>query len=523
MVVTANRLTPATLAASAGGVVLEVRGIRKLYGTIPALVRVDAEFYAGEVHAIVGENGAGKTTLMRILAGEEFPDSGEIRLAGRPVRLRSPNDARALGVAMVHQHFALAESMTVAENLALALAEPREWRIASRTLAERARRWAETTGLDIPPLDSPIADLSVGARQRVEILKALVGANRVLILDEPTAVLTPQETQQLFALIRRLRTDGRAVLFISHKLAEVAEVADRVTVLRQGQVVARAQAPFFELHTLAEAMIGERQPEWTKPQTSIGAELLRLETVGTEDDPFGTPLRDVSFNVRAGEIFGIAGVDGNGQRELFEVLAGLRPLRTGTLRIAGTPVTPRKPTDVLEAGVGFVPPDRHREGLILEMTVFENLLLHCRTLAQFTRASGALAWARARAHAEALVREYNIRAPGLDAPVRTLSGGNQQRVILARELAARPEILIAANPTRGLDFAATRFVFHTLAAAATNGAAVVLISTDLDEILALSDRVAVLYRGRLSAPLVPPIDPIELGALMGGIVANSAN
>ncbi|GBD27577.1 Autoinducer 2 import ATP-binding protein LsrA [bacterium HR30] len=501
---------------------LAVRGISKRYGRVCALDRVDLDFHGGEVHAIIGENGAGKTTLMRILAGEETADSGDVLLEGQAVALRSPNDARRLGIAMVHQHFALADSMTVVENLALTLTQPGEWRLSRKAIAERVEHWAQATGLQLPPLASPVGELSVGARQRLEILRALIRASRVLILDEPTAVLTPQETEQLFALVRRLRSDGRVVLFISHKLAEVRDLADRVTVLRQGRVVAHAKAPLTDLHELAEAMVGEPQVEWSKPPAQVGEECLRLDGVSTDADAFGTPLRSVSFTVRAGEVFGIAGVDGNGQQELFEVLAGVRPPKSGTLWIRGKSVSPRSPAELLDAGVGLVPPDRRREGLVLEMSVLENFLLHRGTLRRFTRSWGILDWLQARSYARTLVEHYSVRVPDLDSAAATLSGGNQQRLILARELEARPQILVAAHPTRGLDFAATQFVYRTLAGAAQNGAAVVLISTDLEDILTLSDRVAVLYRGQLSPTLIPPIDPLRLGALMSGLEQGTA-
>ncbi|MDZ7378932.1 MAG: ABC transporter ATP-binding protein [candidate division KSB1 bacterium] len=496
---------------------LAARGICKRYGAVVALDNVELALHAGEVHAVLGENGAGKTTLMRILAGEETPDRGEVALGGRPLRLRSPSDARRHGVAMVHQHFALADSLTVAENLALTLAKPGEWRLRRKSLAERVEYWTKATGLEVPPLSSPVGELSVGARQRLEIFKALVQSPKVLILDEPTAVLTPQEIDQLFALVRRLRSEGRGVLFISHKLPEVQQLADRVTVLRQGRVVAEAQAPLTDMHTLAQAMVGEPQPEWQKPKASVAEERLQLEGVCTDAEDFGMPLQSVSFTVHAGEILGIAGVDGNGQRELFEVLAGLRSLRSGALRVDGRNIEPKTPADVLDAGVGLVPPDRRREGLVLEMSVLENLLLHRRTLSHFTRAWAILDWAEARRYAADLVQRYSIRVADLHLSAATLSGGNQQRVILARELAAKPQILVAVNPTRGLDFAATQFVYRTLTAAAAEGTAVVLISTDLEEILALSDRVAVLYRGRLSQSLAAPADPAHLGALMAGI------
>lgn len=503
--------------ASPGMVVLEARKVGKRYGSVQALEAVTLAVRAGEVHAILGENGAGKTTLMRILAGEERPDSGELLLEGRRVVWRSPVEARAHGVAMVHQHFALADSLTVAENLALALAASGERRLRLEVLEARVRHWVHRTGLDIPPLASRVAHLSVGARQRLEILKALVAAHRVLILDEPTAVLTPQEARGLFALVRQLQREQRAVLFISHKLGEVAAIADYVTVLRQGRVVAEMRAPLRDMQALVRAMVGELQVEWRKPSGPRGETLLAVRDLSTRATDYGTALERVSFAVHAGEVLGIAGVDGNGQRELFEVLAGLRAPASGEMRVGDRPLRPRSPADVLAAGIDVIPPDRRREGLVLQMSVAENLLLHHRSLAALTRRSGLIDWRRVRAHARTLVAEYGIRVADIDTPVQYLSGGNQQRTILARELTATPRVLVAVNPTRGLDFAATQFVFHTLAQLAARGAGVVLISTDLDEVLALSDRVAVLYRGHLSEALEPPIDPERLGALMAGL------
>ncbi len=510
-------------AASDGvSVVLAARRISKRYGTVQALADVSLQCFAGEVHAVLGENGAGKTTLMRIFAGEEVPDAGEVRIDGQRVDFRSPADARAAGIGMVHQHFALVDSLTVAENLALSFAEPGEWRLRPAELAVRVRAWAQELGLELPPLHTRLGDLPVGTRQRLEILKALRRASRVLILDEPTAVLTPQETQQLFAMVRQLRTQGRAVLFITHKLAEVQEIADRITVLRQGRVVAEMRAPVADLADLARAMVGQFTLGWSKPPASRGGEVLALRRVTCEPAPSGTSLRDISFTLHAGEVLGIAGVDGNGQRELFEVLAGLRPPTSGQLCVAGKTTVVRSPKDALSAGLGLVPPDRRREGLVLEMTVLENLLLHDRVLGKFTRRGGRIDWAQAREYGQQLVEKYGIRAGALDAPVATLSGGNQQRTILARELAAEPRVLVAVNPTRGLDFAATQFVYAAITEAVSQGAAAVLISTDLDEIVALSDRVAVLYRGRLSESLPPPWDPAKLGALMAGLEASGA-
>lgn len=494
---------------------LEVRGIHKHYGAVHALADVSLAFAAGEVHAILGENGAGKSTLMRIVAGEEHPDAGEILLAGERVRLRSPLEARALGIGMVHQHFTLVDALSVWENLALALSDEGEWRLAPERVAQRAQRWAERLGFELPALDEAAGNLPVGARQRLEILKALVSARRVLILDEPTAVLTPLEVRQLFAMLRQLKEEGRSILFITHKLAEVAEVADRVSILRQGRVVGTFSGPLPDLGVLAQHMVGERlEPPKQRERPPAGTLVLELAGLGTGGE--GMVLRGVSLGVRRGEIVGIAGVDGNGQRELFEVLAGLGPLQAGEIRLAGRRIAGRSPAEMLQAGMGFVPPDRQREGLVLAMTVAENVLLHRTWLERFSR-YGFLQWQAARSFAQRLVHEYRVRAASLDVPVQALSGGNQQRLILARELAAEPKVLVAVNPTRGLDFAATRSIWEALQDVAGRGCAVLLVSTDLEEILACSDRVVVLYRGQSSRPLERPFDTERLARWMAGV------
>lgn len=495
--------------------VVEVRSIHKHYGAVHALVDVSLAFGAGEVHALLGENGAGKSTLMRILAGEEQPDSGEVWLAGERVRLRSPLDARAFGIGMVHQHFTLVDTLNVRENLALTLSHGNEWRLVPQVIDQRARACAHQLGFDLPPLDETVGNLPVGTRQRLEILKALVSAQRILILDEPTAVLTPLEVGQLFVMLRRLRAEGRLILFITHKLAEVAEVADRVSILRQGHVVGTFSGPFSDLGMLAQHMVGERleplhQPE-RQPAGPVALALARLRTGAGK-----VALRDLSLEVRAGEIVGIAGVDGNGQRELFEVLAGLRSLEGGEIRVQGRRLGGRSPADRLRAGLGFVPPDRQREGLVLGMSVAENVLLHRTCLERFSP-HGLLNWRAARQYALSLVEQYRVRIAHLDQPVETLSGGNQQRLILARELAAEPAVLVAINPTRGLDFAATQAVWQALREVAARGRAVLLVSTDLEEILACSDRVAVLYRGQIHGFLEPPFDTDRIARWMAGL------
>ena len=499
------------------GPLLSVRSVSKRFRTVQALAGVDLDFRAREIHAILGENGAGKSTLMHVLDGVLHPDSGTILLDGRPVTFASPRAARAAGIGMVHQHFTLVEALTVAENLALSLPGASSWRVDARATTASARELASRIGLDLSPPDARVCDLPVGARQRLEIMKARAGAGRVLILDEPTAVLTPQEGAQLFAMLRSLRAQNRLVIFITHKLREVKAVADRVTIMRRGHVVGTLSVGDVSEPQMAELMVGEVIGTQTRaPQPAAPGEAALEAMHLLARDVLGLPaLVDVSFAVRAGEIFGVAGVDGNGQRELFEVLVGLLPPDGGTIAVGGQPLPAFTPSAAHAAGIGHIPPDRHREGLALSMTVAENFLLS-RTMLDRCSRRGMLQWSTARRVAAELARQYAIDYAGLDAPVRSLSGGNQQRIIVARELAHRPRILVTVNPTRGLDVHAARAVADAIVAVARKGCAIVLISTDLDEVLDLSDRISVIARGRLSAPLAPPIDAQRVGLLMAG-------
>ena len=496
---------------------LAVRGVSKRFHAVQALARVDLDFRAGEIHAILGENGAGKSTLMHVLDGVLRPDDGTILVDGQAVSFASPRDARAAGIGMVHQHFTLVEALTVAENLALSLPGQSRWRFDATAAAAAATELASRIGLDLSPPDALVRDLPVGARQRLEILKALAAAGRVLILDEPTAVLTPQEVGQLFAMLRELRTQNRLVIFITHKLREVKAVADRVTIMRRGCVIDTLAVRDVTENQMAELMVGEVMPTHTRaaPAPTPGEAGLAVAHLHAHDARGLPALVDVSFVVHAGEILGVAGVDGNGQRELFEVLVGLLPPDRGSVAVGGHALTGFTPSAAHAAGIGHIPPDRHREGLALSMTVAENFLLSRTTLDRFSR-RGLLQWGAARRFARELAQQYAISYAGLDTPVRSLSGGNQQRVIVARELADQPRVLVTVNPTRGLDVHAARAVADAIVNVARRGCAVVLISTDLDEVLDLSDRITVLSRGRLSAPLTPPIDPERLGLLMAG-------
>ncbi|HVN84992.1 MAG TPA: ABC transporter ATP-binding protein [Candidatus Binatia bacterium] len=496
--------------------ILRIDRISKRFGRLQALADVSLEVSAGEIHAILGENGAGKSTLMHVLSGLYHPDSGAITLNGRTLTLGAPLAARRAGIGMVHQHFTLVEPLTVAENLVLCSPDRPAFRLSPHDAVAHATALAEQAGIDIGDPRAVTATLPVGLRQRVEILKALAGETRILILDEPTAVLTREEVTQLFALLRQLRARDRLVLFITHKLREVTEIADRVTVMRHGRVIATERLAAVNEGQMAELMIGRAAPQ-RRPRRPLAAdapEVLRLDNVTTARDG-GCRLNAVTCAVRAGEIFGVAGVAGNGQQELFEVLAGLRTMGSGRVAIGGTPAALSSPDAAARAGIGPIPPDRHHDGLVLPMTVAENAVLNRNVLAQLRRGPW-LPPAAVHAFAAQLVKTYAVQTAGLEAPVASLSGGNQQRLIVGRQLAPQPRVLIAVNPTRGLDIAAAHGVYDALDAYVAGGRAVMLISSDLDEIVDLCHRFAVLYDGTLSAPLTPPVEPEVVGRLMAG-------
>lgn len=496
---------------------LSLRGVRKRFGEVEALAGVDLDFAAGEIHAVLGENGAGKSTLMHVVYGLVAPDGGSIVLDGREVYFRSPIEARRAGIDMVHQEVALVDALSVAENLALALDAGASLRLHRSRIIAEARQLASRIGLEIGSLEARAGDLPVGVRQRIEILKALGSRPRILILDEPTAVLTPGESTQLFRVLQELRAQGRTILFITHKLAEVMEVADRVTVMRQGRVVATRSRADVSLDSLAELMIGAKSssapPLRHRACGSLPA--LRLDHLWAKGDRGASAVNGLSATVFAGEILGIAGVDGNGQWELFQVLAGLRRLERGTIEIEGRPPPGHAPASMIAAGLGFIPPDRRRQGAILPMSVTENALLNVGLLRE-AACGPILERKAARRMARDLVERFAVRTASLEAPAASLSGGNLQRLIVGRALATRPRVLIAFNPTRGLDIAATQAVFQALASAVAAGTAVLLISTDLDEVLEISDRVAVLYRGRLGRAYERPFPMGQIARQMAG-------
>jgi ABC-type uncharacterized transport system ATPase subunit len=482
--------------------------ISKRYGTVLALDGVSLTLRPGQIHGILGENGAGKSTLLNILFGAVQPDRGRIERDGRPLRLTSPRLAIAAGIGLVHQHFHLVDSFTVRENVLLGERTPDR---------PRLDRLAARLGLQ-EVLDVAVGGLPVGVRQRVEILKALYRQATLLLLDEPTAVLTPPEVETLFDLLRELRAAGAGVVFITHKLREALELCDTITVLRQGRVVAEYPASQVTADVLAAAMVGEHLASAAlgHSATAPPAETVRLrvENLTVPADGSRTALHRISFEVREGEIFGIAGVDGNGQTELAEALVGLRPMQ-GNLWLDGRPL-PAGRRARLASGLRYIPPDRRQAGLALELSVAENAILGDELAPDWRRWGVLLDRAALRQYAGTLIRDFDIRTPHADAPAGALSGGNQQKLLVARELAPRPRVLVAVNPTWGVDVASVATIHRALRGACRQGLGLVLMSNELDEIQALCQRFAVLYRGRLSTSLTFDIPPADLGRLMAG-------
>jgi general nucleoside transport system ATP-binding protein len=496
--------------------VLELRGITKRFPGIVANDDVDFDLRQGEVHALLGENGAGKSTLMNVLYGLYHPDEGEIVINGKHAELGTPKAAIENGIGMVHQHFMLIPVMTVAENIVLAT-EPTHNGVMLdyRTAEKRVREISTRFGLAVDPR-ALVHDITVGQQQRVEILKALYRGADILILDEPTAVLTPQEAQELFAIIRSLTEQGKSIIFISHKLNEVTEIADRITVLRRGKKVETLPAAGATEEGLARLMVGREvllRVEKGAPQP--GAPLLTVEGLVVEDDREIEQVRGVSFEVRAGEIVGIAGVDGNGQTELIDAITGLRRPKAGRVVVDGVDVTNANARHSLDAGLGHIPEDRQRRGLVLDFSLAENLALHDYDHPPSSR-FGWLYPKRLVAKAAKLIREFDVRGGGPQTRAGGLSGGNQQKVILAREIDRNPKVLIAAQPTRGLDVGAIEFVHRRLVAERDEGRAVLLVSLELEEILSLADRILVIFEGRIVGEFPPGVSEEELGVAMTG-------
>jgi simple sugar transport system ATP-binding protein len=496
---------------------LEMRGITKRFPGVLANDRVDFDVKSGEVHALLGENGAGKSTLMKIVYGLYHPDEGEILLNGKPVTISSPTDSINLGIGMIHQHFMLVQTLTVAENVALGLPSSRGLVTDLDRVSRRILELAEIYGLKIDP-SAYIWQLSVGQQQRVEIIKALYRGAALLILDEPTAVLTPQEVDELFVIMRQMVKDGHALIFISHKLHEVIAISNRVSVLRDGRLIGTRPTSEVTKQDLANWMVG-REVGFAPDRGVVqrGEVRLKIEGISCGSDR-GTPgLRGVSLEVHSGEILGIAGVSGNGQRELAEAITGLRKVTSGHVSLEGQEVTNLLPGELTERMLSYIPEERMRDGMIRNFTVAENMILREHHKLPYSK-SGILNLGEISRHSAELIKKFQVKTPSQETLAKNLSGGNIQKVVIARELSRQPRVILAAQPTRGLDIGATEYVRQQLIDQRVAGTATLLISEDLDEILALSDRIAVIYEGQIM-DIVPreQATPEKLGLLMAGV------
>lgn len=493
---------------------LELRGITKRFGALTANDHIDLVANPGEIHCLLGENGAGKSTLMNVLYGLYQPDEGEILLDDEVQHFHGPGDAMRAGIGMVHQHFMLIPVFTVAENLMLGHEQAKGGILDMAAAREKVREISSRFNFHLDP-DALVEDLPVGVQQRVEIVKALSRDADVLVFDEPTAVLTPQETDELIVILKQLRDEGKSIVFISHKLREVRELADRITVIRLGKVVGEA-SPTSSNAELASLMVG-RSVSLTvdKGKAHEGDVALAVDSLTVVDAHGQKVVDDVTFAVRAGEVLCVAGVQGNGQTELTEAIMGLQDQVAGSIRLDGHELVGRSVREVLDAGVGFVPEDRKIDGLVGEFTIAENLMLDRSTSGQFVR-SGFLRLRELAAFAKQKVKDYDVRALGIETPVGRLSGGNQQKVVLARELSRDLRLFIAAQPTRGLDVGSIEFVHRELIATRDRGVPVIVVSTELDEVVALADRIAVMYDGRIVGIVPASTDREVLGLMMAG-------
>lgn len=496
--------------------IIEMRGITKRFGAVTANKNITLSIPANTIHAIVGENGAGKSTIMKILYGFYTADEGEIVIDGQPRAIRNPHDAIALGVGMVHQHFMLVPPMTVLENIVLGAEPGNAARIDFKQAEAEIGQLARGFGFNLD-LHAKVEDLSVGQQQRIEVLKALYRGARILILDEPTAVLTPQEVEEFFKILRSMREQGKTIIIITHKLNEVLALSDNVTVMRDGQVVGGRKTSETNAAELARLMVGrdvllrvEKAP--AKP----GATVLSVKHLSLRR-ALGTALNDVSFEVRAGEIVGLAGVEGNGQTELIEVLSGLQRASGGDLALAGQSLNKLSARAIKELGIAHIPEDRHRRGLLLDFDLADNTILGTHYRAPAAASTGLLDEKAIAAKADRLIRDFDVRPPNAALPARALSGGNQQKLIIGREFDLQPKLLLVSQPTRGVDIGAIEFIHRKLIGLRDAGAAILLVSAELEEVLSLSDRVLVMYQGRI----VGEVDPQnaaqeEIGLLMTG-------
>jgi len=496
---------------------VEMRGIVKHFPGVLANNNVNFDVQAGEIHALLGENGAGKSTLMKILYGLYQPDQGEIFINNKLASIHSPSDAINLGIGMIHQHFMLVPTLTVAENVALGLPSTRGFIVDFDLVSKRIKELAETYGLTVDP-NAYIWQLSVGQQQRVEIIKALYRGASLLILDEPTAVLTPQEVDEFFLILKQMAKIGHSMVFISHKLHEVISITNRITVLRDGAVVGTRKTSDTNKKDLANLMVGrEVVMSLKRPPVKLGDIRLETHNLWAKSDNNTNALQGVNIKIHSGEILGLAGVSGNGQKELAEVINGLRPAQKGSVALDGEDITNQPTSTLINKGISFIPEERMKDGMIKDFSVSENLILRDQTKPPISRYT-FLNFKAIEQRSDMLVKNFNVKTPNTETPVKSLSGGNIQKLILAREISRNPRVLIAAQPTRGLDIGATEYVHQQLINQRESGTATLLISEDLDEIMALSDRIAVIYEGKIMGVIPNEEATTEvIGLMMAGI------
>ncbi|APH16205.1 ABC transporter family protein [Clostridium sporogenes] len=496
--------------------VIEMRGITKVFPGTIANDDVNFDLNKSETHVLLGENGAGKTTLMNVLYGLYQPEKGEIFVNGEKVNILGPNDAIKQGIGMVHQHFMLVHNFTVAENIVLGTEPRKGFKLDISKAIKDVEEISKKYGFSIDP-KSVVEDISVGQQQKVEILKALYRGAEILILDEPTAVLTPQEIDELGIIIDNLKKQGKSIILITHKLKEVMKMSDRVTIIRRGKVTGSVNTKETNIDELAELMVGRKvNLQMDKKPQNLGKEILKVENLKAKDKRGVNVLKEVNLSVRQGEIVGIAGVDGNGQSEFIEILTGLRKADAGSINLNGEEILNKSSRQVIDKGVGHIPEDRHKRGLILKYSLYENAVLGKHHKSPFSKGI-VMNYKAIREHCNTLIEEFDVRTPNDEVNASALSGGNQQKLIAAREISKDPDLLIASQPTRGLDVGAIEYIHKRLVAERDNGKAVLLVSLELDEILSLSDRIAVMYDGKI-IEILDRKDATEqkLGVLMAG-------
>lgn len=496
--------------------VIEMLGIRKQFGDFVANDNITLQLQKGEIHALLGENGAGKSTLMNVLFGLYQPEGGEIKVNGKEVQITDPNKANDLGIGMVHQHFMLVENFTVTENIILGNETTKMGMINIRKAAKKVQALSEKYGLDVDPY-AKIEDISVGMQQRVEILKTLYRGAEILIFDEPTASLTPLEIEELIQIMKRLIAEGKSIILITHKLKEIMEVSDRVTIIRKGKGIGTVTTSETNPDQLAEMMVGRQVVFKTEKTEATPKEpVLQIEGLTVKDNRNIERVKNLNLTVRAGEIVGIAGIDGNGQSELIEAITGLRKAASGKIALKGKDITGLKPRKITESGIGHIPQDRHKHGLVLDFPIGHNIALQTYYQKPISK-GGIIDYKQVNKLAKTIIEEYDVRTPGIHTEARALSGGNQQKAIIGREVNRDPELLIAALPTRGLDVGAIEFIHRRLIEQRDKGKAVLLISFELDEVMNVSDNIAVIYDGSIM-DVVKPYETTEqeLGLLMAG-------